>query len=125
MKNCGNYIQTKRGKNAVNKNAMTELSEAGFERVAAAIETYKQEIEGREMRYVLHGSTFFNGRWKEYAPAAIGEKEPAESTDRFSKLSPADRTRLEQKGAILPNGALDYSCLDDDDLELVRKAGID
>ena len=115
----------KLGKSGVTKRAKKELAKAGVEIVTAAVEAYKKEIEGREEQFILYGSTFFNGRWKDYAPAAIEEKEPAESTDRFSKLAPADRTRLEQKGAILPNGALDYSYLDDDDLELVRKAGID
>ena len=59
----------KKGKSAVSKKAMRELAEAGEIAVIAAIENYKAEIErkGTEEKYILHGSTFFNGRWRDYA----------------------------------------------------------
>ena len=58
----------KKGKSAVSKKAMRELAEAGETVVIAAVEKYKEEIErkGTEEKYILHGSTFFNGRWRDY-----------------------------------------------------------
>lgn len=58
----------KRGKSAVSKKAMRELAEAGETAVIAAVENYKAEIQrkGTEEKYILHGSTFFNGRWRDY-----------------------------------------------------------
>ena len=58
----------KKGKSAVSKKAMRELAEAGETAVIAAIENYKAEIQrkGTEEKYILHGSTFFNGRWRDY-----------------------------------------------------------
>lgn len=58
----------KKGKSAVSKKAMRELAEAGESVVIAAVENYKAEIQrkGTEEKYILHGSTFFNGRWRDY-----------------------------------------------------------
>lgn len=58
----------KKGKSAVSKKAIRELAEAGEAVVIAAIENYKAEIQrkGTEEKYILHGSTFFNGRWRDY-----------------------------------------------------------
>ena len=58
----------KKGKSSVTKKAMKELQQAGFETVKEAIENYKEEIRKNrtEERYILHGSTFFNGRWRDY-----------------------------------------------------------
>ena len=58
----------KKGKSAVSKKAMRELAEAGETAVIAPIENYKAEIQrnGTEEKYILHGSTFFNGRWRDY-----------------------------------------------------------
>ena len=58
----------KKGKSAVSKKAMRELAEAGETVVIAAVENYKAEIQrkGTEEKYILHGSTFFNGRWRDY-----------------------------------------------------------
>lgn len=58
----------KKGKSAISKKAMRELAEAGETSVIAAIENYKAEIQrnGTEEKYIMHGSTFFNGRWRDY-----------------------------------------------------------
>lgn len=67
----------KRGKDAVTKAAMEEMTQAGFETVKKAIENYKAEIQrnGTEEQYILYGNTFFNGRWKDYIePAAVAEQ---------------------------------------------------
>lgn len=66
----------KKGKSAVSKKAMRELAEAGETVVIAAVENYKAEIQrkGTEEKYILHGSTFFNGRWRDY----VVEEKPEE-----------------------------------------------
>lgn len=58
----------KRGKDAVTKAAMEEMTQAGFETVKKAIENYKDELRrnGTEEQFIMYGSTFFNGRWKDY-----------------------------------------------------------
>jgi len=58
----------KEGKNAISKEAFKALSEAGKEAVASAIENYKRNLlENRtDKKYILMGSTFFNGRWEDY-----------------------------------------------------------
>jgi hypothetical protein len=59
----------KEGKSAVTKKALAEIQKAGYETLAQAIDNYKEIIrrDGTEKRYILHGSTFFNGRWRDYA----------------------------------------------------------
>lgn len=67
----------KRGKNAVTKAAMEEMTQAGFETVKKAIENYKAEIQrnNTEEQYILYGNTFFNGRWKDYIePVSVAEQ---------------------------------------------------
>jgi hypothetical protein len=63
----------KRGKSQVSKKAMKELAKAGFDVVSKAIENYKKEVEDiRQTSFNqqwLNGSTFFNGRWKDYVTA--------------------------------------------------------
>ena len=68
----------KRGKSGISKKAMKELQKAGFETVKKAIESYKEEIRKNhtDEQYILHGSTFFNGRWKDYISEVSEEYEP-------------------------------------------------
>ena len=58
----------KQGKSAVSKKAMKELADAGEEVITAAVEKYRKKIEREktDIKYVIHGSTFFNGRWTEF-----------------------------------------------------------
>lgn len=70
----------KKGKSEVNKNAKKELYEAGERVVLGAINFYKAELEkyGTAEQYMLYGSTFFNGRWREY----VKEQEKEPETDK-------------------------------------------
>lgn len=58
----------KRGKSAITKKALKELEQVGYEPVLKAIENYKAEIQRNHTseQYIMNGSTFFNGRWKDY-----------------------------------------------------------
>ena len=63
----------KLGKNKVTKAAMEQLEEAGEDAVMAAVRRYVEKIkrDGTEEKYIMHGSTFFNGAWREYV---VGDK---------------------------------------------------
>ena len=58
----------KLGKSKVTKAAMEQLEEAGEDAVMAAVRSYVEKIkkEGTEEKYIMHGSTFFNGAWRDY-----------------------------------------------------------
>ena len=58
----------KLGKNKVTKVAMEQLEEAGEDAVMDAVRRYVEKIErdGTEEKYIMHGSTFFNGAWRDY-----------------------------------------------------------
>ena len=58
----------KLGKNKVTKAAMEQLEEAGEDAVMSAVRRYVEKIkkEGTEEKYIMHGSTFFNGAWRDY-----------------------------------------------------------
>ena len=58
----------KLGKNKVTKAAMEQLEEAGEDVVMDAVRHYVEKIKryGTEEKYIMHGSTFFNGAWRDY-----------------------------------------------------------
>lgn len=58
----------KRGKDQVGNPKRKELYKAGVEEVKKAITNYKEEVKRLKLedKYILNGSTFFNGRWKDY-----------------------------------------------------------
>lgn len=64
----------KLGKSSVTQKAKKELYEAGENVVLGAVNSYMAEIQenGTAEKYILHGSTFFNGRWRDY----VKEPEP-------------------------------------------------
>ena len=74
----------KRGKSAVSKKAMKELQKAGFDTVKRAIENYKAEIKKNRTQdqYIMHGSTFFNGRWRDY----IADENEVTSNDPYANI---------------------------------------
>ena len=58
----------KLGKNKVTKAAMEQLEEAGEDAVMSAVRRYVEKIkrDGTDEKYIMHGSTFFNGAWRDY-----------------------------------------------------------
>ena len=58
----------KLGKNKVTKAAMKQLDEAGEDAVMSAVRRYVEKIkrDGTDEKYIMHGSTFFNGAWRDY-----------------------------------------------------------
>ena len=64
----------KEGKSGVTKKAKEEIEKVGYERIAKAIKKYSAMVEGKDKQYILMGSTFFNGRYKDY----LDDEEPKE-----------------------------------------------
>lgn len=87
----------KKSKSAVSKKAKKELYEAGEKVVLEAIKTYKAEIEenGTEERYILHGSTFFNGRWRDYIKEPDPESKPEQPPEEPEE--PIDFSEVERE----------------------------
>ena len=56
----------KRGKNQISEKCKREIAEVGLNAMMLAVERYKQETAGVEEQYLLNGSTFFHGRYKDY-----------------------------------------------------------
>lgn len=73
----------KLGKNKVTKASMEQLEEAGEATVMDAVRNYSEKIkrDGTDEKYIMHGSTFFNGAWREYV---VNEKpeEPMQQAPR-------------------------------------------
>ena len=77
----------KKGKNAVTKKAKKKLFGAGYEKVSAAIQKYKEECEKNrtENQYIMNGSTFFNGRWEEYVVESMGERDSRPAYNNYER----------------------------------------
>jgi hypothetical protein len=71
-----------KGKGKITEQAKEEMSKIGADVVMSAIENYKKEIQQNNVaeQYIMHGSTFFNGAWKDYVVAPeIQNKEERKS----------------------------------------------
>ena len=56
----------KRGKNQISEKCKREIAKVGLDAMLLAIKRYKEETAGVEEEYILNGSTFFHGRYKDY-----------------------------------------------------------
>ena len=76
----------KLGKNKVTKAAMKQLEEAGMDTVMEAVRRYVEKIkrDGTDEKYIMHGSTFFNGAWKDYLESSELSEEPQKPKRRGS-----------------------------------------
>lgn len=59
----------KRGKNQITDAKKRAIAEVGEEKMILALTRYNEEVKDTEEQYILNGSTFFNGRYRDY----IGE----------------------------------------------------
>lgn len=87
----------KKGKSAVSKEARKELYEAGESVVLGAINFYKAELEkyGTAEQYMLYGSTFFNGRWRDYVEEQETKPEVNEVSNEIEQ--PVDYSEIERR----------------------------
>lgn len=75
------YIR-KEGKSQVSKKSKEEIFKIGYERMAKSIEKYKSQVANTEKKYILMGSTFFNGRYKDYLEEVKEEPQPEVEEER-------------------------------------------
>lgn len=117
----------KRGKSSVSAKAKKELYAAGYDKVMSAIEAYKKEVAGREERYILQGSTFFNGRWKDFAAEVPCKDLKSESTDtvfdRFNGLDSDVFQQYRELGIIDDEGNIDLFLADEEQKKILQKVG--
>ena len=80
------YIR-KEGKNAVTKEAKEEIFKLGYDRMEKCIKNYANLKQGNDKKYLLMGSTFFNGRYKDYLveeKKVQPQKEPEPEDDEMT-----------------------------------------
>lgn len=61
-----NHYPNKKGKAQAIKKISKLLKKYGKYKLIEIISRYANEVEGKELRFVLNGSTFFNGRYMDY-----------------------------------------------------------
>lgn len=66
FENLWDLYPNKKGKNRVTKQTLKDISAIGEERMTAAVKAYAKEVEGVDKKFIKHGSTFFNGDYKDY-----------------------------------------------------------
>ena len=84
----------RRGKNQVSAKTKRALMAVSVEEMAQAIERYMEEVKASPAdRQLLNGSTWFNGRYKDYlgddytpAPQIAGTKQPPKPSARAQQL---------------------------------------
>lgn len=79
----------KRSKNLVKEAQKKKLEVVGFEKMKAAIDNYKKEIESNKTpeKFILHGGRFFNGRYEEYLDENMEPIEELDPTPKTNDLS--------------------------------------
>lgn len=79
----------KEGKTKITIDSYKAISEAGKETIVKAIGNYKRILveDKVERRYIMHGSTFFNGRWTDYVSVDNEQMtiQPEISTDEHNE----------------------------------------
>lgn len=80
----------KLGKGKVGDAQKKKLHGIGEEELTRAIERYKQEVAGKEERFVMHGSTFFNSGYVDYLDENYQDK-----TDKQPSAEEIARRRRE------------------------------
>ena len=83
------YVR-KEGKNQVKKEAKEEIFNVGYDRMKACIEKYIKEKSDTEKKYLLMGSTFFNGRYKDYLPTEENNQEIEKKQDEPEEVEITD-----------------------------------
>lgn len=59
----------KEGKGSVSKTKKGVLHRIGYDEIARCVERYKQTRQGKDPKYTMHGSTFFNSGYVDYLDA--------------------------------------------------------
>lgn len=87
FENLWKEYPNKKGKNKVSKKSLKEINSIGEVKMLQAVERYKKSIVGQDIKYIKHGSTFFNGDYVDYLedePLLDNIKE--EEDERFGEM---------------------------------------
>ena len=122
----------KKGKGQVSKTKKKVLQRIGYEQISRCVERFLEDMNdsGRDRKYWMHGSTFFNSGYVDYLDKnweqEIGIVEnPVEADDRFSCLEPSFRKTLEDAG-VIEGQSLNYGPLRDHPewLQQLKECGV-
>ena len=123
----------KKGKGQVSKTKKKVLQRIGYEQIKRCVERFLRDMKdsGRDRKYWMHGSTFFNSGYVDYLDENWGQEsedleKPREPCDRFSCLESSFRKQLEDAGAIYDGQGLDYGILSEhpDWLKKIQESGV-
>ena len=99
--------QNKKGKNKISAKQKQKLyKEVPEEPMLQAIEKYKQDKKGVEQRFIMHGSTWFNGGYEDYIECEkahpVPKKEPVyrDYHEKMAELEAAELERLKSKSNV-------------------------
>lgn len=76
----------KAGKSSVSLTAKKRLLKVGEEQMVQAVNAYAASVKGREEKYILMGSSFFNTRYKDFLGVKPQQKAPITYKDGVARL---------------------------------------
>ena len=123
----------KKGKGKVSTSRKKALQKIGYDQIGRCVDRFLKDMSdsGRDRKYWMHGSTFFNSGYVDYLDENWGQEsedleKPREPCDRFSCLESSFRKQLEDAGAIYDGQGLDYGILSEhpDWLKKIQESGV-
>ena len=123
----------KKGEGQVSKSRKKALQKIGYDQISRCVDRFLKDMSdsGRDRKYWMHGSTFFNSGYVDYLDKnweqeAESVEEPRKPDDRFSCLESSFRKQLEDAGAIYDGQGLDYGILSEhpDWLKKIQESGV-
>lgn len=123
----------KKGKGQVSTSRKKALQKIGYDQIGRCVDRFLKDMSdsGRDRKYWMHGSTFFNSGYVDYLDENWGQEsedleKPREPCDRFSCLESSFRKQLEDAGAIYDGQGLDYGILSEHPgwLKKIQESGI-
>lgn len=70
----------KKGRAQAIKKIPKLIKQIGKDQILRCIQRYAKEVDGKEKKFILNGSTFFNGRYEDYLDNNFTDDKPKEST---------------------------------------------
>lgn len=107
----------KKGKGQVSKNKKKVLQRIGFDEIKRCVDRFLRDMEsdGRDRKYWMHGSTFFNSGYVDYLDENYLSEKPKKLISEKSEIEDEEEEILEE----IPGGDdwVDYSKMTDEEYE--------
>lgn len=107
----------KLGKGKVSQATKRKLFSIGYDEMSRCLKRFKEDVDGRDEQYIMHGSTFFNSGYVDYLDANYGDGEEDEQKpsnldrpEQFRTCPNGTWTKLKQ--FINSDGSFDWSRFD-------------